>query len=146
MNSFDLMLKLSLEQSVSDFLAGDSKADSVPENLLPLGNVAFFKESAWKNSDFYIKPARFRAAHPGLSLSSSNLKIAFGTSKLDNRDWSDSSLFLVNRNQCKILSRDVVFLLKSVAPLSLFDIDYRLDDSAKLSLDALKELKKRLAK
>ena len=146
MNSFDLLLKLSLEQSVSHLLADNPETETAADNLLPLGNVAFFKESAWKNSDFYAKPARFRAAHPGLSLSSSNLKIAFGTSRLDGRDWSDSSLFLVNKSQCKILSKDVVFLLKSVAPLSLFQIDYRLDDSAELSSDALKELKKRLAK
>ena len=131
---------------------------------IPFGNVAFIYEKYWETSENYIpsktpnhkicqetsnnkdkKIINFakRKSHPGLSLSSEVPMLAFGTSQLNYRDKNDKNLFFVNRNQCEILSKNMLFLLNVRIPANITMIDDSQTGFAKICDEKLKELKER---
>lgn len=61
--------------------------------------------------------------HLGLCVSPGERPMmAFGTSRLENRDWSKPWLFLVERSDAPFLERTTLFLLKYRFPITLGDI------------------------
>ena len=160
-------LGILLTKELEAMAACDGYLESQPKEFslnIPFGNVAFIYEKYWENSRNYIpsktqndkkyreylnkkdnKTINFakRRSHPGLSLSSEVSTLAFGTSQLDYRDKSDKNLFFVNRNQCEILSRDMLFLLNVRIPGNITMIDDSQTGFAKICDEKLKELEER---
>lgn len=140
--NIDLLLMQELESLAS---YGHKSIDDLPSSYnIPFGHVAFIHEKVWQNESFYKKAKEKRASHPGLSISSSEQKVAFGTSQTDNRSNSKDH-FWVSPKECDILNRTVVFLLSLWAPADIFRIDSRKSNTIKsmkiLCKSKLSELK-----
>lgn len=140
MNQLDLLLQNSLAA-----LAGGCAAESsaFPVESLEFGCVAFFKESSWKPYSWHRNAHEHRSSHPGISISDTNNQVAYGSSKLENRD-PDTTLF-VTHDDCSILGRTTAFLLQYSAPLTVFDVDFRKTAVEKVSASLEKKLKRKLA-
>ena len=145
-----------------DFIESQPKEDF---NLnIPFGCVSFILEKHWETSKDYIpsKTANHkisqeylnkkdkniinfakRKSHPGLSLSSDVPMLAFGTSQLNYRDKDDKNLFFVNKDQCQILSTDMLFLLNVRIPGNITMIDDSQTGYSKICDEKLKELEER---
>ena len=119
----DLLLLKSLET-----LANLESTDCHPDGIfygskIPFGNIAFIKERFWKLSTNYIEPGDKRGSHPGLSISSDNNIVIFGSSQLSNRNPKSSNYFFVHRNECAILSKNMVFIFDTQIPATTDMID-----------------------
>jgi hypothetical protein len=147
MDALGLLIRIDMlrwQRYAEDKKKYDMPLNQEPEVTLPLGCVAFFKESAWSSARFYKRHKKKRLAHPGLSLSSNSLRVAFGTSQMGERDFSSNKVFLLKSEDCRILKKDAVFLLNNTLELSVFDVDCRLDDFAEISAEAMKRLEEKL--
>lgn len=146
-----------------DFIESQPKEDF---NLnIPFGCVSFILEKYWETAENYIPSTRpnhkicrqdylkskdkidknlaKRKSHPGLSLSSEVPCLAFGTSQLNYRDKDDKNLFFVDKDQCPILSKNMLFLFKVRLPGNITMIDYSQTGYAKICDEKLKELEER---
>lgn len=140
--NIDLLLLQEL-QSLASVGNNDSDNNTLETNI-PFGHIAFINEKFWKNQRFHKKSAEQKTSHPGLSISSTEKKVAFGTSRTDGRS-NDKNIFWVSPKECDILKKTAVFLLSHWAPADIFQIDTRKADSVKshkmLSKAKLSELK-----
>ena len=116
------------------------------EAKIPFGNIAFIKEKFWKLGAGYKESAVTRKSHPGLSISENGNKIAFGSSQLNNRDRNDKNYFFVNKNECEIISKNMVFLLDTCIPTAFNMIDKRKTLYSELCPKKMKELKDVISK
>ena len=119
----DLLLLKSLET-----LAALGSSDCQPDTdiygaKIPFGNIAFIKERFWKLSVNYIEPGEKRSSHPGLSISPDDNIIIFGSSQRDNRDPNDKNYFFVDKDECSILSKNMVFIFDTRIPATREMID-----------------------
>jgi len=130
-------------QSLAYVGNNDSENKTLDTNI-PFGHIAFINENFWKNQSFHKKSSEHRTSHPGLSISSSEKKVAFGTSRTDGRS-NDKNIFWVSPKECDILNKTAVFLLSCWAPADVYQIDTRKADSVGslkiLSKAKLSELK-----
>lgn len=160
-------LGILLTKELEAMAACDGYIESQPQDFnlnIPFGGVAFILEKYWETSKDYIpsktanrkvcqdfsnkkdnKVINFakRKSHPGLSLSNEVPMLAFGTSQLNYRDENDKNLFFVNKNQCSILSKDMLFLLNVRIPGNITMIDDSQTGFAKICDEKLKELEER---
>ena len=108
---------------------------------IPFGNIAFIKEKFWKLGNKYKESREKRGSHPGLSISENGNKIAFGSSQLNNRDRKDKNNFFVNKDECEIINKNMVFLLNTHIPTAFDMIDKRKTLYSELCPQKMKELK-----
>ena len=147
MNQIDLLVMNSLAGLAHGFDKPATCSDETVDCslVIPFGEVAFFKERAWKPSNWYRRARDVsRQAHPGLSLSSKTRQVAFGTSSLKGKDLSDPANFLVQQHDCKLLSIPTLFLLKYSAPLGVHDVDHSKTFKEAISQQMQKKLQQRL--
>ncbi len=141
MNQLDLLLK----NSLLGLAAGscDDEAE-ILSGSVEFGCVAFFRESSWKPSAWHCNAREYsRTSHPGLSISNVSSQVAYGSSRLEERN--PATTLIVSPSDCPILDRKTAFLLQYSAPLSIFDIDFRKTAVADLSPRLKKELERKLA-
>ena len=112
----DLLLLKSLEVLANPGSIDCYLSDGLLSKKIPFGNIAFIKERFWRQSVNYIEPGEKRASHPGLSISSNEDIVIFGSSQLDNRDPNNKNYFFVNKDQCPILNRNMVFIFDTRIP------------------------------
>ncbi len=124
--NYDALLLANLQSLAYPDSTSSDEDDSIILNI-PFGNIAFIKESFWKLGENYIESKEKRGSHPGLSIYETNGLVAFGSSQLDNRDRNDKNNFFVDKNQCGILSKNMVFLLNTCIPATIDMIDSRKD-------------------
>lgn len=111
---------------------------------IPYGNIAFIWEKFWKKGDNYRaqnEHNKKRKSHPGLSVSSKSNQLVFGSSKIKNRDRTDSNLFFVKEKDCQILKKDVVFILDTWINGDISMIDQSQTLYAPISEEKQKELR-----
>lgn len=141
MNQLDLLLQNSLADLAAGFDLND--ANATDPSQLEFGTVAFFKESSWRPFSWHRNAKdKTRASHPGLSTATNRNQVAFGSSKLEDRD--PATTLFVTPAQCTILDRKTAFLLQYSAPLNIYDVDFRKTAIAKISPNLNKELKRKL--
>jgi hypothetical protein len=139
MNQLDLLLQNSLAQLAMETTTGEAEVS----DSLDFATAAFFRESCWKSFDWHrAASGQKRTSHPGLSISSRNNQVAFGSSKTDGRE--PATTLIVTPADCSILERRTAFLLQYSAPLTIFDVDYRRSATAKISPELEQELKRKL--
>lgn len=140
MNQFDLLLRNSLAA-----LAGETACLTETGNVesLEFGTVAFFKENSWKLCTWHQSSCQKRSSHPGLSIATGCNQIAFGSSKIADRD--PKTTLIASSAECSILKRPTAFLLQYSAPLNVFDIDFRKTATAKISQKLELQLQRKLA-
>ena len=135
------LIDIILKQELQNLLAATSDCDDV--SIVPLGNVAFFRENVWKQHFEYIEASTKRLSHPGLSISSRRRQIALGTSKTENRQYFNT--LFISPDDCNLVSKNTVFLLTMSVPADIFNLDRRKFDSyASISERKIIELKKKL--
>lgn len=122
------------------YCCDENKNDLLPLPI-PFGNIAFIKERFWKFSGKYREPASKRSSHPGLSLSSKNCLLAFGTSKTTNRERNRKDYFLVYPSDCPILKKQCLFITSIIIPGDQTMIDRSKTSYEPLSDSKLQELK-----
>ena len=98
----DLIILRQLSESIDNI-----NSDTI--NLsIPFANIAFIKEKFWKTNPNYARSDEKRNSHPCLSISSSNNKVIFGTSKVKNRNPKD--VISVSKKDCEIINQNMIFL------------------------------------
>ena len=136
----DALLLASLEALALPDSASSPEEVSICYKI-PFGNIAFIKEKFWKLGERYKESKEKRCSHPGLSISEDGDLIAFGSSQLENRDPKDKNHFFVDKNDCPILTKRMVFLLNTTIPATVNMIDSRKTSYEKLCPKKMMELK-----
>lgn len=111
------------------------------ETKIPFGNIAFINENFWKLSSNYKASSHKRKSHPGLSISSKENKVIFGSSQLSNRKRNYKKYFFVNHNDCSIINKDMVFVFDTQIPATINMIDTNKSYYEPLCEKKMKELK-----
>ena len=106
---------------------------------IPFGNIAFIKEKFWKLGEKYLEPHNKRSSHPGLSVSTKDDKVVFGSSQTDNR--FGPNFFSVKPTECPILTKEVVFILDTYIYATISMIDYKKTSYEPLCEEKMKELR-----
>jgi len=97
--------------------------DLVQPELAEFGQVRSVQNALWMHIPQLNLTKKPDGMHLGLCVSSGDRPVmAFGTSRLENRDWNRPWLFLVERNDAPFLKRATLFLLKYRLPITLDDI------------------------
>ena len=140
----DRLLLESLE-TLANIESDDCQANNGSNEFLnakiPFGNIAFIKERFWRLSVKYIEPLEKRTSHPGLSISSNENIVIFGSSQLDNRDPNNKNYFFVNKDECPILTKNMVFIFDTQIPATKNMIDRTKTYYEPLCEEKMKELK-----
>ena len=119
----------------------ESNNEVILNDKIPFGNIAFIYENFWKLSPNYKASSQKRKSHPGLSISSKESLVIFGSSQLSNRDPNNKNYFFVGHDDCSIISKDMVFIFDTQIPATISMIDRNKTHYSPLSKEKMEELK-----
>jgi|GEM_PF-6057974 len=89
------------------------------------GEVSFVGNSIFRDYPDFTSLPHSSPSHPGLAIKAGSHEMVLGSSKVENRDTDDPSLFFVESNDCpEVLMCPTVFLLKSRIPVPYHFLDF----------------------